>query len=210
MNPQVPYHEVDNIFTNIKMHVADHPLPTYNKQILWYMFLVHMPVILIGQILMIHYLKKDPSNSLPTILFVTGVICMSFLLVIWAMMAKVNYRKKLKLREKELNSLLENINMGTLSRLGMIAKAGICGAWIELQFLNPNLYMSIKLRQNLFPNPNIPMATGFNMNSKPLAPQPQYGYGLPSYQTQPQFVNKAYQAPVFGNQFNQPKTPFDV
>ncbi len=144
MNPNVPYKSVDDLFTNIKLQAPKHPLPTYNKFMLIWVFLVQVPVLTMAAIWLNIYLSKTDEQGKrgnAVILFITLVLTMSFGFLGVAIYLKNKYTSNLKHRVKEVEKLLDSINMSSFARYNIRAVCGKSGAWIELQFLDQSMYM---------------------------------------------------------------------
>ena len=143
INPNFPAQEVDLVFRNVKVQLDEHPYPTFQKMILWYVFLVHLPLVGVAVAIFTSYYGKADEQSRKKILtvYLSFIFTLTILLVSGAIYGKIKYTSSLKKREKDLEKLLEAISIGLLSRYQVRAVGGKCGAWIELQFLSPDHYM---------------------------------------------------------------------
>ena len=143
LNPQINYGLIDNLFLSLQNVKPSHP-STINCLMLIHLFLIHLPIVLVATFLLIMYSSRTPKHKQgPGVtVFVGVVITSSILMIIHAICSKSSYQKKLKEREKSLAITCAEATQSYLFANGMKAKAGSCGAWIEIEFLHPNVYMT--------------------------------------------------------------------
>ena len=167
LNPSVPAQEVDLVFRNIRAQLKEHPYPTFQKFILWYVFLVHLPLVGIAVTLFVSFYSKADEHKRSSILtvYLSFIFTMTFALVFGAIYGKVRYSRDLKQREKDLEKLLDAISVGLLTRYQIRAVGGKCGAWVELQFLSPDHYMVMAHGNHHLPAFNQPVPPAFSANN---------------------------------------------
>ena len=164
MNSNVPYQEIDRVFTSIRTELPSHPVPRM-WLILTYLFLIHLPIVFIGVILLNRAyagIPKSEQPAGPAMKFVAAVIGSSIALITIAICQTCSYRSKLKDREERLNRLLEQLTVTHLGIYQMRFVAGKCGAWVECQFLNPQMYMVLAGSTNLYANAPVFPPAGYN------------------------------------------------
>ena len=159
INPSIPYNEVDLIFRNIKTQLEEHPSIKFQYYLLYYVLLVHLPLILFGTYLYCKAMIPEDSNrrSLALTLYLSFVLSLSAFLIVISLYLKHKYLENLKRRQTEIEKLLDALNIGILTRYRIRAVAGKFGAWIELQFLTPETFM-VRGGQPSFGNYNQPLS----------------------------------------------------
>ena len=144
LNQTIPHHEVDNIFANIRNQLKPHPKNMLNIIVLSYLFFVHLPVLIIGLIWLTSVTKSTTKQDQtgPVMIFIGIVLTTTTIMLIMAFTLKCKYVAALDKRERDLKGLLDAVSTASLFKYKIRAVGGDKGAWVELQFLDPSVYMT--------------------------------------------------------------------
>ena len=173
MSPRVQCPLIDNLFLQIRNLGGSHPIPA-TKKILMFVFLFHLPLILISVTLFNIYVRHQSVRrrgiTPGLILYLVAILGSSFFLIAWSICTKRSYTAKLKERERDLSRLADHVTQQSLYNAGMKANIGSCCAWVEIEFLHPDLYMINTGNAVLHPPYNTPMTVAAQYNQAKRTP----------------------------------------
>ena len=144
LNQKLPESIPEDAFRVIDEQCKPHPIPSYKKWILVYVFVFHIPVITLGGFLLGHLSDdKDGEDKWSTyaILYLATIVILTAIMLVVSISLKCRYIKNLKERKESLDMLLKDLNNSQYLAQGFRLFTGSQGAWIEVQFIEEGIQM---------------------------------------------------------------------
>ena len=182
MNPRFPRNAPSEVFDLINRSCKPHPLPTYKKKLMIYLLAFYLPAILLALLLYIYLLIALKQYTVYIfIVYLIFIIGMTAGTLIAAVRGSLKYYSDLDERVKSLEGLISDLNNSRYLARGFRFAVGEQGAWIEVQFLDQNLYMVWEgagtLQGSVAPTAGfVQNGDGVNSLAKPLSQNQGDGY----------------------------------